>query len=209
MTSNGCQLTSNPSKALLVGSREGPVVEEIQQGSRGDAAGHRHRWRRTTSGAPGSPRPSPVRHHGGRRPHPSAASTSTSATGSSSSPRRSSPRREAAAELLSEVRTEKGLNAALDSYLSAEHRDAATPTCPMAALGSEAARATGETRAAAAEVIEEMIETLAEDSCFPRCPWRSHGRLRHHDRRHHLGSDRIGDLSRTEILDRARSACTR
>ncbi|MDH6259079.1 hypothetical protein [Bradyrhizobium sp. BR13661] len=33
----------------------------------------------------------------------------------------------------------------------------------MAALGSEAARASGETRAAAAAVIEEMIETLAED----------------------------------------------
>lgn len=69
-----------------------------------------------------------------------------------------------AAELLSEIRTEKDLNAALDSYLSAEHRDAATPTCPMAALGSEAARATGETRAAAAKVIEEMLETLTEDT---------------------------------------------
>jgi TetR/AcrR family transcriptional repressor of nem operon len=69
----------------------------------------------------------------------------------------------ATAELLGEARAEKGRNAALDRYLSPEHRDAATPTCPMAALASEAARAPGETRAAAAAVIEEMIKTLAED----------------------------------------------
>ena len=34
----------------------------------------------------------------------------------------------------------------------------------MAALGSEAARSSGETRAAAAAVIEEMINELAEDT---------------------------------------------
>lgn len=67
------------------------------------------------------------------------------------------------AEMLREVRSKKGRNAALDLYLSAEHRDAATPTCPMAALGSEAVRSSGETRAAAAAVIEEMINALAED----------------------------------------------
>ncbi|MDG4874154.1 TetR family transcriptional regulator [Mesorhizobium sp. WSM4935] len=69
----------------------------------------------------------------------------------------------ASAGMLGAVRAEKGRNAALDSYLSAEHRDAATPTCPMAALGSEAARCSGETRAAAATVIEQMIDELAED----------------------------------------------
>jgi len=68
-----------------------------------------------------------------------------------------------AAEMLREVRADKGLKAALDRYLSPEHRDAATPTCPMAALASEAARSSGETRAAAAAVIEEMVETIAED----------------------------------------------
>lgn len=67
------------------------------------------------------------------------------------------------AEMLREVRAKKGRNAALDRYLSREHRDAATPTCPMAALGSEAARSSGETRAAAAVVIEQMIDELAED----------------------------------------------
>jgi len=67
------------------------------------------------------------------------------------------------AEMLREVRAKKGRNAALDRYLSAEHRDAATPTCPMAALGSEAARSSNETRAAAAAVIEEMIDALVED----------------------------------------------
>jgi TetR/AcrR family transcriptional regulator, transcriptional repressor for nem operon len=69
----------------------------------------------------------------------------------------------AAAESLRAARAGKGPNAAFDRYLSPEHRDAVTPTCPMAALGSEAARASGETRAAAAVVINEMIETLAED----------------------------------------------
>ncbi|MGN8114005.1 TetR/AcrR family transcriptional regulator [Labrys sp. 22185] len=64
---------------------------------------------------------------------------------------------------LKEVRAKKGRNAALDHYLSPEHRDATTPTCPMAALGSEAARSSGETRAAAAAVIEQMIDALVED----------------------------------------------
>ena len=65
------------------------------------------------------------------------------------------------ADVFGKVRAEKGRNAALDSYLSAEHRDAGTPTCPMAALGSEAARSSGETRAAAAAVVEEMIDALS------------------------------------------------
>ncbi|HEY4031649.1 MAG TPA: TetR/AcrR family transcriptional regulator [Caulobacteraceae bacterium] len=69
----------------------------------------------------------------------------------------------AAAEYLGEVRAEKGLDAALDCYLSPGHRDAATPTCPMAALGSEAARGSSDARNAAAAVIEEMIDTLAVD----------------------------------------------
>ncbi|RUY59492.1 TetR family transcriptional regulator [Mesorhizobium sp. M7A.F.Ca.CA.001.09.2.1] len=69
----------------------------------------------------------------------------------------------ASADMLGKVRAEKGRNAALDRYLSPEHRDAGTPTCPMAALGSEAARSSGKTRAAAVAVVEEMIDALAED----------------------------------------------
>lgn len=67
------------------------------------------------------------------------------------------------AEMLRQIRAENGRNAALDRYLSPEHRDAATPTCPMAALGSEVARSLGETREAAAVVVKEMIDALAED----------------------------------------------
>ena len=37
-----------------------------------------------------------------------------------------------------------GLNAVVDRYLSTSHRDAPTPICPLAALGSEVARSGGE-----------------------------------------------------------------
>lgn len=74
---------------------------------------------------------------------------------------------EAASELLGGIRTEKNLNAALDSYLSADHRDAPRDSCPMATLESEAARATGATRAAAAAIVQTMIQTLAEDAFSP------------------------------------------
>src|SRR6266403_1718794 len=36
-----------------------------------------------------------------------------------------------------------GVNAVVDSYLSTSHRDAPTPICPLAALGSEVARSGG------------------------------------------------------------------
>jgi TetR/AcrR family transcriptional repressor of nem operon len=57
-----------------------------------------------------------------------------------------------------------GLNAAVDSYLSSSHRDSPTPTCPFAALGSEMARSGKETKAAATEVLEKLIATLAGDT---------------------------------------------
>lgn len=56
-----------------------------------------------------------------------------------------------------------GLNAAVDGYLSKSHRDAPTPICPFAALGSEMARSGTETKAAATNVIEKFLVTLAGD----------------------------------------------
>lgn len=57
-----------------------------------------------------------------------------------------------------------GLNATVDGYLSKSHRDSPTPTCPFAALGSEMARSGKETRAAATEVLEKFLVTLAGDA---------------------------------------------
>ena len=60
-----------------------------------------------------------------------------------------------------------GLNAAIDGYLSALHRDSPTPLCPFAALGSEMARSGNEAKAAATEVLERIVATLAEDASGP------------------------------------------
>jgi TetR/AcrR family transcriptional repressor of nem operon len=54
-----------------------------------------------------------------------------------------------------------GLDAAVDSYLSTSQRDAPTPVCPFAALGSELARSGASSKAAAMEALEKMIATLA------------------------------------------------
>ena len=54
-----------------------------------------------------------------------------------------------------------GINAAVDSYLSTAHRDASTPICPFAALGSEVARSGDEPRAAATAALEKIFATLA------------------------------------------------
>ena len=55
-----------------------------------------------------------------------------------------------------------GVNAAVDDYLSPEHRDSATPICPFAAFGSELRHAGDETKAAAANALEVLFTTLAE-----------------------------------------------
>jgi len=60
-----------------------------------------------------------------------------------------------------------GINAAVDSYLSASHRNAATPICPLAALGSEMARSGVETKAAATEVLEKLLDILADGRSGP------------------------------------------
>jgi TetR/AcrR family transcriptional regulator, transcriptional repressor for nem operon len=57
-----------------------------------------------------------------------------------------------------------GVNAAVDDYLSREHRDSATPICPFAAFGSELRHAGDETKAAAANALEALFTTLAEGS---------------------------------------------
>src|ERR1700722_19546766 len=54
-----------------------------------------------------------------------------------------------------------GLKAAVDGYLSTSHRDSPTPICPFAALGSEMARSGKVTRAAATEVLKNLLVTLA------------------------------------------------
>lgn len=63
--------------------------------------------------------------------------------------------------IIGHAMAEGGLNAAVDSYLSTAHRDAPTPVCPLAALGSEMARSGPETRAAAADALERLLVTLA------------------------------------------------
>ncbi|HEY4172933.1 MAG TPA: TetR family transcriptional regulator [Rhodopila sp.] len=56
--------------------------------------------------------------------------------------------------------TNGGLDAAIDTYLSAAHRDAETPLCPFAALGSEMARSSEEARIAAADVLNRLLTLL-------------------------------------------------
>lgn len=70
-------------------------------------------------------------------------------------------------EIIRRAMSEGGFNAAVDTYLSTAHRDAATPTCPLAALGSEMARSGGETKDAAAVGIERLLLTLADGGSDP------------------------------------------
>ena len=60
-----------------------------------------------------------------------------------------------------------GRDAAIDSYLSKSHRDAATPMCPFAALGSELRRAGDETKDAASDILEKLLTSLAGDEPDP------------------------------------------
>jgi TetR/AcrR family transcriptional regulator, transcriptional repressor for nem operon len=61
-----------------------------------------------------------------------------------------------------------GRNAAVDSYLSASHRDSPTPICPFAALGSEMVRSGNETKIAATELLEKLFIALASDARDPK-----------------------------------------
>lgn len=55
-----------------------------------------------------------------------------------------------------------GINAAVEAYLSASHRDSTIPICPFASLGTDIARAGTETKSAAAEVLEKLFATLGD-----------------------------------------------
>jgi TetR/AcrR family transcriptional repressor of nem operon len=56
-----------------------------------------------------------------------------------------------------------GIKAAVDSYLTTTRRDAPTPICPFAALGSELARSGDETKAAATAALERLFATFSRD----------------------------------------------
>jgi TetR/AcrR family transcriptional repressor of nem operon len=64
----------------------------------------------------------------------------------------------------------KGLKEVAERYLSAGHRDNPAIGCPLAALGSELARAEGETRSAATEGFQKLVEIVAQgyDGLRPR-----------------------------------------
>jgi TetR/AcrR family transcriptional repressor of nem operon len=70
----------------------------------------------------------------------------------------------AGAEVISTIDRELatgGMNGAIEAYLSSSHRDASTPVCPLAALGSDIARSGGEAKSAAADVLDKLLTTLA------------------------------------------------
>lgn len=54
-----------------------------------------------------------------------------------------------------------GLKAATTAYLSTQHRDNPRDGCPLAALGSELARANAQTRSAATAGFLKMVDVLA------------------------------------------------
>jgi TetR/AcrR family transcriptional regulator, transcriptional repressor for nem operon len=56
---------------------------------------------------------------------------------------------------------QRGLKAIVEIYLSAAHRDEPADGCPLAALGSEMARADERTRAAATQALLKLVEVIA------------------------------------------------
>src|SRR5271155_4717195 len=55
----------------------------------------------------------------------------------------------------------RGLKTILENYLSAAHRDEPADGCPLAALGSELARADERTRAAATQAFLKLVGVIA------------------------------------------------
>ena len=68
---------------------------------------------------------------------------------------------ERVASSASRERGRKGLETAVADYLSTEHRDNPRDGCPLAALGSEMARADTQTRAAATAGFLKLVDALA------------------------------------------------
>jgi TetR/AcrR family transcriptional repressor of nem operon len=56
---------------------------------------------------------------------------------------------------------QRGLKTIVENYLSAAHRDQPADGCPLAALGSEMARADKRTRAAATQAFLKLVEVIA------------------------------------------------
>ncbi|MGT2431701.1 TetR/AcrR family transcriptional regulator [Cupriavidus basilensis] len=56
----------------------------------------------------------------------------------------------------------EGFKAIVDAYVSTAHRDTATGGCPLAAMGSELARADEQTRAAASRAFNDLVDVLAK-----------------------------------------------
>jgi TetR/AcrR family transcriptional repressor of nem operon len=60
-------------------------------------------------------------------------------------------------------RSRGGLAAAVREYLSVRHRDNPGDGCPLAAMGSELARASAKTREAATAGFQKLVQTLAAE----------------------------------------------
>jgi TetR/AcrR family transcriptional repressor of nem operon len=60
-------------------------------------------------------------------------------------------------------RARGGLAAAVGEYLSLQHRDAPRDGCPLAAMGSELARASAKTRETATAGFQKLVEILASE----------------------------------------------
>lgn len=63
-------------------------------------------------------------------------------------------------ETITRAMAKGGFNGAVDAYLAKSHRDARTPICPFAAVGSDLARSGSEARAAGANVLERLLGDL-------------------------------------------------
>ncbi|BCG03208.1 TetR family transcriptional regulator (plasmid) [Paraburkholderia sp. PGU19] len=58
----------------------------------------------------------------------------------------------------------EGFKAIVDAYVSSSHRDAPADGCPLAAMGSELARADEQTRAVASRGLAGLVDVLAKRS---------------------------------------------
>ena len=149
----------------MLAGQKGATGEKIEQGSRADAGGDRcgrcrpHQTDRNRGGEPcgrdGGSGPNPRRLLRHFRNKEQLVAEALSAAGDKT------------IAVVGRKIGKGGVNAAVDSYLSTSHRDAPTPICPLAALGSEVARSGGETKAAATEVLEKLLVTLADSRSGP------------------------------------------
>jgi TetR/AcrR family transcriptional repressor of nem operon len=69
----------------------------------------------------------------------------------------------AMAKFFSNKSPQSGLKARVAKYLSPAHRDNPSAGCPLAALGSEIARADKKTRAAATQAFLELVDIIAAE----------------------------------------------